>query len=156
MINSNLIFVFSALLLSCSSAKNMDKIKKDFTIISAEKSTWFGGREGVKGTSFYFVLKNNQNQTFKFTGLKIGAKSYPLRTDIKKDSIFISASVSSVYHEPQLNMDTGKTVENKMITDGNGAVSLEYVLFNSKKIHIIPVKNISVRDPDIFREALPN
>ncbi|MGS0749099.1 hypothetical protein [Halpernia sp. GG3] len=134
----------------------MDKINKDFTIISAEKSTWFGGREGVKGTSFYFILKNNQNQTFKFTSLKIGKNSYPLKTDIKKDSIFISASVSSVYHEPQLNMDTGKTVENKIKTDGISAVSLEYILLNSKIIHIIPVKNISERDSDIFREALPN
>jgi archaellum component FlaG (FlaF/FlaG flagellin family) len=80
MTNFNQIFIFSALLLSCSSAKNMNEINKDFTIISAEKSIWFGGRDGVKGTLYKFILKNNQNKTFRFTNLKIGSNKYPIRT----------------------------------------------------------------------------
>ncbi|WP_417431889.1 hypothetical protein [Halpernia sp.] len=155
MFNSNLILLFSAVLLSCSSVDKSNNMNKDFTLISAEKTTWFGGREGVKGTLYNFTLKNNQKQSFQFTKLRIGKDNYPLKTIVKQDSIFISASVTDSQKVKNIEVESGKEItEQKKEVENN--LSLEYYLSNSKIIQSLPIKKITEKSSHISGDSLPN
>lgn len=156
MTNFNLISVFSVVLLSCSGVKNNADMTNDFTILSAEKATWFGGRDGVTGSIYNFILKNNKELTFRFTNLKRGRNVYPLITKVKNDSVFISVSVTDPNPMIQLNMETGKEIEKNVEISENESVSLEYLLGSSKIIHSIKIPNISRKNSDHSGEALPN
>lgn len=156
MLNFNLLIVFFAMLFSCSPVKNKPNINKDFAIISAEKSTWFGGREGVSGDSYYFILKNKQKEKFQFIDLKIGNNKYPLKTEIKNDSIFISASVSSNFQETQVDVKTGKIIDKKIEDNTGGIISLEYLLSDSKIMHQIVMDKIKEKSSPISKQVLPN
>ena len=156
MLNFNLISIFSIVLLSCSSSGKTYKINKDFTIISAEKSTWFGGREGVKGHKYIFVLKNNQKKKFDFKNLRVGKDLFPLRVTLKNEAVFLTA-ITSVPNPPSLiDVKTGIVIADTTSKVENGDVSLEYFLSDSKTVYRLPVINVKEVKSSTTGEALPN
>lgn len=144
------------MLLSCSTGKSISNINKDFTIISAERSTWFGGREGVKGAKYEIVLKNNQKKSYHFTNFKIGKSSYPVRVSTKNNTVIISALVTHEVILPQVDVETGRQVEKPIDDKDTGAASLEYILSDSKTIYSLNLQNIKEKNTPIKGEALPN
>lgn len=108
---------------------------QDFTILSAIKSRWIGGREGVGGNVYNITLKNNKKDyTYKFLNLVTANGKLPVKTSLM-DGIIVAVAMSTDPRS-ELYVDDGKadvpTSKTENSTDNN--FYLEYTLGNSKTI----------------------
>lgn len=156
MLNFNLTYLFTTVLLSCNTVQNSAEMKNDFTIISAKKSTWFGGREGVKGAIYNIVLKNNQSKPYVFTKFNYGKNSVPFSVKSTGSNIYISANINMNSPLPELDMQTGKKVEQIPKENDFSEIVLEYQIPSSKEIRSIKITSISEVENSSPKDALPN
>ncbi|WP_221404926.1 hypothetical protein [Halpernia frigidisoli] len=131
-------------------------MKNDFTLISAKKSTWFGGREGVKGAIYNIVLKNNQSKPYVFTKFKYGKNSVPFIIKSTGSNIYISANINMNSPLPEIDMQTGKRVDQIAEENDVSEIVLEYQISSSKENRSLKITSISEVENSSSKDALPN
>ncbi len=147
-----ILFAFMLMSSCMTSAANADTAnsnntivsKKDFIIISAEKSKWFGGRQGVGGDKYTIVVKNNQREiSYQFLNLVIGTERLPVKISLKDNMITIVAL--KTYPRKQSNVDDPVISQESQATNVPNEYYMEYTLGKSKTIKKLKI--------DSFREA---
>lgn len=107
------------------------------TLISATKSMWFGGREGVEGTNFNLMLKSEKKLIFEELVFEKNQKLKVAQTE-KEGIYYLSSSWTVQPTEPTLSED-GKIKHDKVKRLGNKA-QLFYHEKNTEKRDSISVE----------------
>ncbi|WP_428070375.1 hypothetical protein [Chryseobacterium gambrini] len=149
--NQLLIIIFWILALSCK-APVSSLYKDDLTLVSAEKTEWFGGRSGVKGTLYTVALK------LKNTKDRIAVKSFKAEGNTVSFTQSLSGNIITVkgnFQNPdEINnleySPAGSTAvkSEKALTTNPKENRIEYTLNDSKKIYKINIPKFTLVQPE--------
>lgn len=126
----------------------------DFLLISATKSAWTGGRPGVKGMTFKFVVRNVKSEKLHFKFFKYGKERIPLKSETKNDIVTLTGIKTDQFEELQVDTESNSKVEKQATPDLPGF--LEYTVGNQKNSKIFKISSIKTADDLIDGDALPN
>lgn len=142
--NLNSLFL-SVFLISCGLLPKNNGL----SVISAEKSFWVGGQDGVRGTHYFINLKCNEPQNYQIKEVVAEGKKLPFRV-LNTDK---GINIIAVYTEPRTPIGSKVAESNFILSQIDFKGMSSYILYsgkvskNYKKLYIANFKQI---DPNMF------
>ncbi|SIP96340.1 hypothetical protein SAMN05880574_10326 [Chryseobacterium sp. RU37D] len=149
--NQLLIIIFWILALSCKapvSSLHQDKV----SVISAEKTDWFGGRPGVRGTMYTIKLKlKNNKDLITVKSLRAEGNTVSPTQNISGNIITVKGNITITPKPDNFeDMPSGATFKSpKASTKINSKDNwIEFVTKNSKKAYKIAIPEFVSVEPE--------
>ncbi|WBX99013.1 hypothetical protein [Chryseobacterium gambrini] len=145
------IIIFWILALSCK-APVSSFYQGNVTLVSAEKSEWFGGRPGVRGTMYTAVLKlKNSKDRITVISFKAEGNTVSFTQSVSGNTITVKGNfqkqdeINTIEYSP-----SGSTVvKSEIKTSLNPKENwIEYTVKDSKKIYKINIPKFTLVEPE--------
>jgi hypothetical protein len=154
MSNHLYLIIFWILVASCKAPVSSLYQDNRVSLVSAEKTEWFGGRSGVKGATYTIKLKVKTKDIITVKSFRAEGNTVSFSQYISGSTLTVKGSYQYKNKEDNAtadNMPTGSPVEN---TDSKNEINpkdswIEYMVKNSKTLYKVKIsKFVSVESAD--------